>query len=105
MHQQLMETIQPKILEDLIKKDIEEFNTININALRKFLKKNKETEAGKQFSFDALLAHPNEQLISEYKKNIPLTTYQDYEGYIQRILNGEANILGCGQAGFISMTG
>jgi len=55
--------------------------------LRQYLRINQETEYGRKHHF------ANVQSASQYQKNIPLTTYDDYTEYIQRIEAGETSIL------------
>ena len=48
---------------------------------------NKETEYGRKYQFE------NIKSTTQYQKNVPLTTYDDYTEYIQRIGDGESSIL------------
>lgn len=55
--------------------------------LLSLLKDNAETEYGKQHHFADI------QSISDYKKNVPLSTFDDYEASVSRMRHGEKNIL------------
>jgi hypothetical protein len=55
--------------------------------LRRYLHRNRETEYGRKHQFAQIV------FTSQYQKNVPLTTYDDYSEYIQRIGEGEASIL------------
>jgi hypothetical protein len=55
--------------------------------LQSYLRINKETEYGRKYQF-AQIASP-----SQFQKNVPLTTYDDYSEYIQRIGEGEECVL------------
>ena len=45
------------------------------------------TEFGRKYNFEKLFS------ISEYKKNVPISEYDDIKQYILRMMNGEENIL------------
>lgn len=104
-HIQLIESTKQKILDVLLKKDMGEYDEINSTALRKFLLKNQNTSVGKDFNFKNILEGNKEGIISRFKDSIPLTTYTDYDKYINHVLDGNTNVLGLGQAEFISLTG
>jgi len=55
--------------------------------LRKILRRNKNTEYGKEFNFK------NIKNITDYQKKVPIITYEDIEDKIERIKNGKQNIL------------
>lgn len=57
------------------------------NLLRQYLNANKETEYGRECQFDKIKS------ASQYQKNVPLTTCDDYAEYIQRIGDGEVSLL------------
>lgn len=59
----------------------------NEELLKKILKNNANTEYGKRHDF----AHI--KTIEEFRKNVPISTYEDYAPYIERVKNGESNIL------------
>ena len=59
----------------------------NEELLKKILKNNADTEYGRRHDF----AHI--KTIEEFRKNVPISTYEDYAPYIERVKNGESNIL------------
>ncbi len=60
----------------------------NKELLKKLLHDNKETEYGKKYNFASI------RNISDYQQQVPLTTYDDYETYIDRMTeHGERNLL------------
>lgn len=59
----------------------------NEELLKKILKSNADTEYGKQHDF----AHIKS--IEEFRKKVPVSTYEDFAPYIKRVKNGESNIL------------
>ena len=59
----------------------------NYKLLKTIIEDNKNTEYGKKYNFSEI------KTIDEYKKKIPLTSYDDYEEYIKRMIDGEKNIL------------
>ncbi len=59
----------------------------NEELLKKILKSNADTEYGKQHDF----AHIKN--IEEFRKKVPVSTYEDFAPYIKRVKNGESNIL------------
>ena len=60
---------------------------INLKLLDTIINDNKNTEYGKKYNFSEI------KTIDDYKKNVPLTKYDDYEPYINRMFDGENNIL------------
>jgi hypothetical protein len=64
---------------------------LNEHTLRSILAANQNTEFGRQHDFATALIAP--QLASAYRSAVPLSIYEDYEGAIERIKNGETNIL------------
>ena len=59
----------------------------NEKLLRKILKNNANTEFGKSHGFAGINS------IEEFRKNVPISVYEDYAPYIERTKNGEKNIL------------
>lgn len=57
------------------------------NLLQKYLRANQETEYGRKYQFAEIKS------TSQYQKNVPLTTYDDYTQYILRIGDGEPSVL------------
>ena len=54
-------------------------------TLKKILKKNKNCELGKKYKFD------NINSIADYQKMVPLSTYDDYAPYVDRMINNKEN--------------
>ncbi len=61
--------------------------SVNEKLLFKLLEENKNTEFGKKYGFDII------KTVEEYQKRVPLSTYGDYEEYINRIENGEKDVI------------
>ena len=56
--------------------------------LMSILEKNKNTEYGKKVGFDKVHS------VEDFQKMIPLTTYDDYSDYVDRMINkGESNLM------------
>lgn len=55
--------------------------------LLKILKENSKSEIGKRFNFASIKS------IEDFKRQVPITEYKFYEDYINRMANGEKNIL------------
>lgn len=69
-------------------------NSVNIskiqqNKLFDIIEKNKYCEYGKKCNFEHIAS------IDEYQSRVPVTCYEDYLDYIEKIKNGEKNILTC----------
>ena len=61
---------------------------INTALLRDILSDNSQTEYGKKYDF------ANIKDVDDYRNRIPMTTYEDYEGYIDRMVNNnEKNLI------------
>ena len=57
-------------------------------VLKKILRRNKNCEYGKKYNFADIKS------FREYQDKVPLTTYADYEPYVERMLkNGENNLI------------
>ena len=61
-------------------------NTQN-KVLKNLIKSAKNTEFGKDHSFSQIKNY------SDFKKQVPIRSYEDLSGYIEKIKNGEENIL------------
>lgn len=58
--------------------------------LLELLNENKDTEYGRKYGFSQI------QSIEEYQQRVPVTEYDDYSGYIERMTNnGEENLICC----------
>lgn len=55
--------------------------------LMDLLKDNADTEYGKKYDF------ANIHTVEEYRRKVPVQVYDDFAPYIERIINGEKNIL------------
>ena len=55
--------------------------------LMSILEKNKNTEYGKKIGFDKIHS------IEDFQKIVPLTTYDDYADYVDRMIDGEDNLI------------
>ena len=60
---------------------------IQENKLKEILENNKSTLYGKKYNFDKI------KTIQDFQKEVPLTKYEDYLPYIEKIKMGEENIL------------
>lgn len=68
-------------------KKTRECKGVNRNTLFKILKANCKSEIGLKYNFG------NIKSIEQFRKQVPLTEYGDYEDYIMRMANGGKNIL------------
>lgn len=58
------------------------------NTLKKIIKKNKNCELGKKYNFKDI------KTIADYQKMVPITTYEDYAPYVDRMIqNREKNLM------------
>ena len=55
------------------------------STLKKIIRRNKNCELGKKYDFK------NIKSIEDYQKNVPLTTYDDYAPYVDRMINNREN--------------
>jgi hypothetical protein len=62
---------------------------VNKNVLMEILEMNAESEYGRIHNFKGI------KDLKDYKRNVPITSYSDYENSIERIAKGESNILTC----------
>ena len=65
------------------------YNAVNTqkNILKKLIKSAKKTEFGVNHNFSEINNY------SDFKKNVPVRSYEDLSDYIEKIKNGEGNIL------------
>src|SRR5208283_1153989 len=59
--------------------------------LFKLICKARDTEWGKKFRFDKI------QTVEDFQNNVPLQTYEDIKPYVNRLRNGEQNLLWPGE--------
>ncbi len=71
---------------------------INRELLQQILLFNQGTEYGQYYRFDRITAPES------YKKDVPLTVYEDYLPYIGRIAAGESNLLTVEPVNYFSLT-
>ena len=58
------------------------------NTLKKILRRNKNCELGKKYNFKDIHS------IEDYQRMVPLSTYADYEHYVERMIHGrEKNLM------------
>ncbi len=75
------------IVERNFNKETKNFKKVNNDLLFDILSKNTRSEIGDKFEFKNILS------VSDFKKKVPLTDYSYYDNYIERMANGEKNIL------------
>ncbi|MDD4170562.1 MAG: GH3 auxin-responsive promoter family protein [Desulfotomaculaceae bacterium] len=67
--------------------DLMRADEVNNAVLREILALNIDSEYGRKYQFSSIKSS------LAYKEKVPLTTYQDYQPYIERMAGGEKNIL------------
>ena len=60
---------------------------VNQAVLKEILKLNSGSEYGRKYQFPSIIS------AADYQAKVPLTTYEDYRPYIERMADGEENIL------------
>lgn len=68
-------------------KDTEKSYKVNSNVLFKILRMNSKSEIGTKYNFKSI------NCIKEFKEKFPITNYEFYEEYIEKMVKGEKNIL------------
>ncbi|MDR2830910.1 MAG: GH3 auxin-responsive promoter family protein [Methanobrevibacter sp.] len=68
------------------------------DVLKEILSINKNTEFGKSHNFE------NIKSIEDYRRNVPITEYSDLSEYIDKMANGQKNILFSGRTKFFIST-
>lgn len=68
-------------------KDLECAAQKNDQLLMEIIKKNIDTEYGRKYAFHSIDSP------QKFKEMVPLTQYEDYKEYIERMAKGEENIL------------
>ena len=61
------------------------------SVLRKIVRRSKTSELGKKYDF------ANIHSIEDYRRQVPLSTYADYEPYVERMMQGEKNLMYTGR--------
>ncbi len=72
--------------------------TIQTNFLLKLLKAHQDTELGRKYNFNKI------KTVDEFRKKVPILPYSSYEPYLQRIAQGEQNILTAEKVIYITLT-
>ena len=75
------------IVENKFNRETKNAENVNKEILLKILKRNAKSEIGIKYDFQ------NVKSIEDYIRQVPLSNYLDYENYIDRMANGEKNIL------------
>lgn len=60
---------------------------VQSELLQQLIVKAKDTEWGKKYSYKSI------ESVKEYQERVPVSTYEDYFPYIERILKGEKNVI------------
>ena len=80
-----------KPIFDLRLKEIELYNTqpgeIQAKVLKSLLQKAANTEWGKKYDYKSIKTY------SDYQERVPIQTYDDVKPYVERLRNGEQNLL------------
>ena len=71
--------------------DCSRFERVQQEFLRNQLEKNKDTVYGKDYDFDSILKQ--DTVISAFRESHPVTRYDNYAPYIDRIYNGVPNVM------------
>jgi len=98
----LTKQLKEKSFKILHRLDQESEDAVNVNRslLMRIVKDNKDTEFGRKHSFDKI-TDPD-----SYRKKIPLSTYEDYEDIIRRMMeNGEKNLITAYPVPYFAVTG
>ncbi|MDO4401895.1 MAG: GH3 auxin-responsive promoter family protein, partial [Clostridiaceae bacterium] len=79
-------------------KDTEKSYKVNGRVLLKILKLNCKSEIGIKYNFKDI------KCIKDFKENFPITNYDFYENYIEKMVNGKENILFSGKIEYFGHT-
>ena len=60
---------------------------VNEALLKKIIRANRNTEYGKLHHFDSI------RTVEDFRRNVPVSVYEDFAPYIERVKNGENNLL------------
>ncbi|XP_064640216.1 uncharacterized protein LOC135495468 [Lineus longissimus] len=66
--------------------------------LLKFLADRKDTVIGRDWGFDSIKS------VEDYRSKIPVTRYDSYKDYMERVAKGEANVVNKGKPSYIVLT-
>ena len=75
-----------KALGDL-RRDAEAASAVQRHELLSILSGNKDTEYGRRYGFSGI------ESVEAFQSMVPMTTYEDYQGYIDRMIAGERGVL------------
>lgn len=64
-----------------------DLEAVQKDYLEKLLRKNQETEYGRQYGFADIRSY------EDFAEQVPLTVYEDYEPYLEKICEGKARVL------------
>lgn len=73
-------------------------------ALRRILRENADTEFGKRHGFAKMAGKPGTELWRDFRRDVPIRGYADFLPEIERMKNGEANVLIPGRPEMFSLT-
>ncbi|GAA0756779.1 GH3 auxin-responsive promoter family protein [Clostridium sartagoforme] len=86
------------VVEKKFNKETKNFKKVNNELLLDILSKNASSEIGEKFKFRNILSE------EDFKMKVPLTEYSYYDNYIERMANGEKNILIKGKVEYFGHT-
>ena len=87
--------------EDLAKRMHQQFadcEQVQRRVLSEILEQAKDTEIGQKYHFSEING------VEDFTRRVPLSSWDDYEAYTERMKNGEGNILFNGQAVFFTLS-
>ena len=61
------------------------------SVLRKIVRRSQTSELGRKYNFARIRS------IEDYRRQVPLSTYADYEPYVERMMRGEKNLMYTGR--------
>ncbi|MBQ7541993.1 MAG: GH3 auxin-responsive promoter family protein [Clostridia bacterium] len=83
------------LLGDVSLAEIEHFTKNPLKAqtalLRKIVRRSRTSEYGRKYDFE------NIRTIEDFREKVPLTRYEDYEPYVERMMQGERNLIYTGR--------
>ena len=83
------------VLGDVSLREIDHYTKDPVKAqnalLRKILRRSRTSEYGKKYDFG------NIRTVDDFRRTVPLTQYTDYAPYIERMMQGEKNLLYSGR--------
>ena len=72
---------------EMLRKDAEAASVIQREELLSILSENADTEYGKRYGFASI------EGVEAFQTRVPITTYEDYQGYVERMIAGERGAL------------